>query len=114
MRTLSLLTLLSLSLTAACMSEASWPHRDRSGFPLSTWAHRAHTCGEVRRASEVAPESMSPRQRALAARCGHGLGAHWRSGASHPPPALPPAAVPTRPPSVSSPSAEPVAQSVAR
>lgn len=111
---LSLLSLLSVSLTAACMSEASWPHRDRSGFPVSTWAYRAQACSDVRRASEVAPESMSPRQRALAARCGHGYGAHWRNGVSHPPPVLPPAAVPTRPPSVSSPSADPVAQRVAR
>ncbi|KAB2898737.1 MAG: hypothetical protein F9K40_11095, partial [Kofleriaceae bacterium] len=89
MRKLTVLSLLSLSLTTACMSEASWPHRDRAGFPMSTWSYRDHACSEVRRASDVSPESMSQRQRALAARCGYGLGAHWKSGVTYPPPPTP-------------------------
>lgn len=80
MHKLTVLTLLSLSLTAACMSEASWSHRDRAGFPVSTWTYRSwqrdHACRELRRAAVVAPDSLSPRMRGEAAWCGLPLDVH--------------------------------------
>lgn len=113
MHKLTVLTLLSLSLTTACMSEASWPHRDRAGFPVSTWSYRAHSCHEVRRASEVAPDSMNDRQRQVAERCGYGLG-RYEHGPRYTPPTPPqPPTIPTRPETARSPGADPVAQGIA-
>jgi hypothetical protein len=111
---LTVLTLLSLSLTTACMSEASWPHRDRAGFPVSTWTYRAAereaACRDVRRASEVAPDSMSDRQRVIAARCGYeGQRLIYRPYTPPPPPSYP-----TRPETARSPAADPAAQGLSR
>src|SRR5688572_1942914 len=105
MHKLTVLTLLSLSLTTACMSEASWPHRDRAGFPVSTWTHheseRDRACRSVARAAEVSPDSMSDRQQLVAARCGYSDERHWvRRERFTPPPPPPP--VPTRPESARS------------
>jgi hypothetical protein len=121
MHKLTVLTLLSLSLTTACMSEASWPHRDRAGFPVSTWKfhawERENACrGDIARAAEVAPDSLGERQRVIAARCGHGDPSLWRRGGRYSPPVTPPPfpSVPTRPDAVRSPSADAVAQGVSR
>jgi hypothetical protein len=114
MHKLTVLTLLSLSLTTACMSEASWPHRDRAGFPMSTWAVRENACHEVRRASEVSPDSLSERQRLLAERCGYGFRGRLLYGPRYNPTTTIVPPQPTRLPSASSPGADPVAQSVAR
>jgi hypothetical protein len=117
MHKLTVLTLLSLSLTTACMSEASWPHRDRAGFPMSTWQYHAwerdNACREVQRASEVAPDSLSERQRLLAARCGYGDDHDWHRGQRYTPPVHPvPPSLPTRPETARSPGADPVAQGI--
>ena len=117
MHKLTVLTLLSLSLTTACMSEASWPHRDRVGFPVSTWNYHAwereRACHEVSRAAEVAPDSLGDRQRLIAARCGYSDGRYWQ-GPRYTPPTQPPPSYPTRPETARSPAAEPVAQGVSR
>lgn len=114
MHKLTVLTLLSLSLTTACMSEASWPHRDRAGFPMSTWTYHAYerqlACRDVRRAAEVAPDSMSDRQRVIAARCGYD-DHHWYR-ATYATPTPPPPSPPTRPETARSAGAEPVAQGI--
>lgn len=116
MHKLTVLTLLSLSLTTACMSEASWPHRDRAGFPMSTWQHHAwernNACREVRRASEVSPDSLSERQRLVAARCGYGDHRYWQHRHDTPPTNPVPPSFPTRPETARSPGADPVAQGV--
>jgi len=78
MRKPTVLMVLSLSLTAACMSEASWPHRDRSGLPLSTWEVHAQeqqrVCRELRHAALVAYDSLSDRQLTHLAGCGDRIG----------------------------------------
>jgi hypothetical protein len=106
MRKLTVLCVLSMSLTTACMSEASWPHRDRSGAPVSTWTYHAWereaACREVGRAAEVAPDVMSPRQKLRARQCGYGEGRMWQYEPSSAPSGAtptPPPSYPTRPPS---------------
>ncbi|HUQ04203.1 MAG TPA: hypothetical protein VM261_17005 [Kofleriaceae bacterium] len=102
------------------MSETSWSHRDRAGFPVSTWSYHAwereNACrGDVARTAEVAPDSLGDRQRVLAARCGYGDPSLWRPGPGYAPPVTQPTpAVPTRPDAVRSPSADAVAQGVSR
>lgn len=116
MHKLTVLTLLSLSLTMACMSEASWPHRDRAGFPMSTWQYRAwerdNACRGVQRAAEVSPDSLSDRQRLLATRCGYGELHYWQHGRYTTPPPQTPPSYPTRPETARSAGADPVAQGV--
>jgi len=84
MRKPTVLMVLSLSLTAACMSEASWSHRDRSGMPLSTWEVHAQeqqrVCRELRHAALVAYDSLSERQLTHLVGCGDRVGMlHFRA-----------------------------------
>ena len=104
MRKLTVLSLLSMSLTTACMSEASWSHRDRTGAPISTWTYheweREAACRDIGRAADVAPDSMSPKQKLRARSCGYGYGHMWQYEPSRAPAGVTsPPSFPTRPPS---------------
>jgi hypothetical protein len=71
---------------------------------VSTWAYHAWereaACREVERAADVAPDSMSPRQKMRARQCGYGYayGGTWLNEPSRNPTTTPPPSYPTRPP----------------
>ncbi len=113
MRTTTTLAFCLVSLTAACMSEATWPHRDAAGVPVSTWRYRDWlddpSCRDIRRAARVAPESLGRRAIEDAARCGVLPDDHrvrWERAAQPLPPPSPRTPVtPPRPPAASAPDA---------
>jgi len=90
--------------SSACMSSQSWTARDHNGWPLSTWAaHERLDCGRFDRPAQVAPDSLSDRQRRLAVECGQRRVARRARTATEPPPVHPPVPPrPTRPPAVAS------------
>jgi len=95
--------LLAMS-SSACVSWRSRTARDHNGWPLSTWAaHERLDCSRFDRPAQVAPDSLSDRQRRLAVECGQRRVARRARTATEPPPVHPPVPPrPTRPPAVAS------------